>query len=143
MNSNRYGSFWNWSPVKGVLRIFGGIFLKAVAFLGLNFLSSISISSTETGLKKNESTFLKWLLILSMLGLFEYLFIDFRIGSNMPSVLKKLSLVSFIPSYGYKVTIEKLCNFSKIRYNMSNFNYCPLIGMFCGKDANAAMNRVH
>ena len=26
---------------------------------------------------------------------------------------------------------------------MSNFNYCPLIWMFCGKDANASINRVH
>ena len=26
---------------------------------------------------------------------------------------------------------------------MSNFNYCPLILMFCGKDANASINRVH
>ena len=26
---------------------------------------------------------------------------------------------------------------------MSNFNYCPLIWMFCGKDANVSINRVH
>ena len=24
-----------------------------------------------------------------------------------------------------------------------NFNYCPLIWMFCGKDANVSINRVH
>ena len=34
----------------------------------------------------------------------------------------------------------------RILYNtfiMSNFNYCPLIWMFCGKDANVPINRVH
>ena len=50
------------------LRIFGGIFLKVVAFLGLSLLISVSISSNETGLKVNDSTFKKWLLIFSMLG---------------------------------------------------------------------------
>ena len=33
-----------------------------------------------------------------------------------------------------------------ILYNtfiMSNFNYCPLIWMFCGKDANVSINTVH
>ena len=49
-------------------RIFGGIFLKVVAFLGLSLLISVSISSNETGLTVNDSTFKKWLLIFSMLG---------------------------------------------------------------------------
>ena len=34
----------------------------------------------------------------------------------------------------------------RILYNtfiMSNFNYCPLIWMFCGKDGNVSINRVH
>ena len=34
----------------------------------------------------------------------------------------------------------------RILYNtfiVSNFNYCPLIWMFCGKDVNVSINRVH
>ena len=50
------------------LGIFGGILLMVVAFLGLSLSVSVSISSNETGLRVNDTTFIKWLLIFSMLG---------------------------------------------------------------------------
>ena len=52
---------------------------------------------------------------------------------------KKVSAFRRLKFYLAREEAMKLCNTVII----SNFNYCPLVWMFCGKDANHKINRTH
>ena len=52
---------------------------------------------------------------------------------------RKVSAFKRLNVYLSREQAMKLCNTVII----SSFNYCPLVGMFCGKDANHKINRTH
>ena len=64
---------------------------------------------------------------------------DSHVKTMCAKANRKVSAFSMVANF---ITFEQ----AKLLYNsfiMSNFGYCPLIWMFCGKTANEEINRIH
>ena len=64
---------------------------------------------------------------------------DLHINNICKQANKKVWCLYRIRKYLDKIHAHRLCN----AFVLSNFNYCPLIWMYCNKTLDAKINRVH